>query len=277
MKVFVVISIALQLSVAATPSADSTWLLIDDFESKTLTKWQLADTDNQTKPRIENPQVTILKADGSNHYLLKKPAADGIIGNRKALTFKALPQAVAVGKTYTFYTRLLVEKFPNNHAFGLSNLGPDGIKQNGYNAFEPILRVTDKAESNGFKNDGTLMVKVDSDDKYRQYHNVKNVNTNESAEPMMPGTWYQVWYVVNNSAAAKGGQTYDVFVQGGEFTEQTQVYRQADFRMKREAPLIYFLANCNTGPVKKPYGNGGLAYDDIYMAEGINLSNPTMQ
>lgn len=277
MKVFVVIFIALQLSVVGSSRADSTWLLVDDFEGNTLTDWQLADTDNQTKPRIENPQVTILTAEESNQYLLKKPAVDGVIGNRKALSFKALPQAVAVGKTYTFYTRILVEKFPNNHAFGLSNLGPDKIKQHGYNAFEPILRVTDKSESDGFKNDGTLMVKVDSNNKYRQYNNIKNLNKNKSAEPMKPGIWYQVWYVVNNSPAAEGGQTYDVFVQGGEFTEQSQVYRQANFRMKREEPLIYFLANCNTGPVKKPYGNGGLAYDDIYMAEGINLSNPTIR
>jgi hypothetical protein len=52
------------------------------------------------------------------------------------------------------------------------------------------------------------------------------------------------------------------------------VYKNAKFRMKREQPLIYFLANANTGPAKKPYGNGGLKYDDLYMSRGINLSNP---
>ena len=45
--------------------------------------------------------------------------------------------------------------------------------------------------------------------------------------------------------------------------------------MKREQPLLSFVANCNTGPAKQPYGNGGLAYDDIYMSNGINLTNPT--
>ena len=70
------------------------------------------------------------------------------------------------------------------------------------------------------------------------------------------------------------GQQYNVYVQGGEFKTQTLVYKNAKFRMKRELPLIYFLANCNTGPLKKPYGNGGLKYDDLYMSRGINLSSP---
>ncbi len=70
------------------------------------------------------------------------------------------------------------------------------------------------------------------------------------------------------------GQQYNVYVQGGEFKNQTLVYKNATFRMKRERPLSYFLANCNTGPHKNPYGNGGLRYDDIYMIKGVNLTNP---
>lgn len=82
---------------------------------------------------------------------------------------------------------------------------------------------------------------------------------------------------MNNDNIQNDGQSYDVYIQGGEFSEQTLVYKQADFRMKRAKPLIYFLANCNTGPKKKPYGNGGLAYDDIYMSKGINLTNPIQE
>lgn len=255
-------------------ATQSPWLLIDDFEQDQLTGWEKADTQNKTKPLVQNPQITEIRNEANNQYLIKKPAADGIVGNRKALTFKALPQAVDVGETYTFYTRLLVESFPNNHAFGISNLKPEEIKKQAYNAFEPTLRVTDKAESNGFKNDGTLMVKIDSDDKYRQYSNIQNYGDGVSAKPMVEGQWYQIWYVVNNDVVANGGQTYDVYVQGGEFAKQTLVYKSAAFRMKRELPLIYFFMNTNTGSPKKPYGNGGLAYDDLYMSKGLNLSLP---
>lgn len=51
-----------------------------------------------------------------------------------------------------------------------------------------MLRVTDKAESDGFINDGALMVKVDSDNKYRQYRSIQNYSTNQSAKPMQENT-----------------------------------------------------------------------------------------
>ncbi|AMJ94161.1 hypothetical protein AVL56_07470 [Alteromonas stellipolaris] len=275
----------------------SPWLVIDTFNKESLNGWQLADTQNDTKPYVENAQVTEIKfhdaladsgatlgkgtdtntsptlPNANNGYLIKKPAADGIVGNRKALSFKALPVPVNVGDTYTFYTKIRVERFPNNHAFGISNMHAADIIKHGYNAFEPTLRVTDKYESNGYKNDGSLMVKIDSTDKYRQYASVKNAD-NKISQPLTVGEWYEIWYVVNNATVENGGQVYSVYVKGGEFSQQTLAYENANFRMKRELPLIYFLANSNTGPIDKPYGNGGLAYDDIYMSEGVNLSTP---
>jgi len=44
--------------------------------------------------------------------------------------------------------------------------------------------------------------------------------------------------------------------------------------MKRAEPLKHFMAICNTGSKKSPYGNGGVGYDDIYMASGVDLSTP---
>lgn len=253
-------------------TSPSTWLLIDDFEASVLDRtWQKRDTRNDTSPYIPNPQITkIVKDDlSNNNFLIKKPAAEGILGNRKALTFKQLPQAVAVGEVFTFFTRINIEYFPNNHVFGLSNLDAEGIKNHDYNALEPSIRITDKFESSGFKNDGTIMVKID-----KGYSNIQNYEKNQSAKPAQTDVWYDIWYVVNNATLAKGGQIYDVYIRGGEFSKQTLVYKKASFRMKRELPLIYFMMNTNTGPVEKPYGNGGLRYDDIYMAKGIKLSSP---
>lgn len=254
----------------------SQWLVIDNFEQESLQGWTKADTKNNTNPFTENPQVTELRTEISdesqsagNHFMIKKPAIDGLVGNRKALTYKALPVAVNVGETYTFYSRISVEYFPNNHAFGISNQLPKGIEKLGYDAFEPTLRVTDKAESSGIKNDGALMVKIDG-----AYSNVQNYAEQRSAKPLVEGLWYEIWTVVNNSVVLDGGQSYDVYVKGGEFSTQTLVYKNAQFRMKREEPLISFLMNCNTGSHKKPYGNGGLQYDDLYMAKGVNLTSP---
>lgn len=259
--------------VNANTQNKSPWIRIDDFESPDpLENWTLADTRNDTNPRIENPQITEIRTeDGNqNHYLIKKPAAEGIIGNRKALSYRLLPVAVEVGETYTFYVRFNVEYFPNNHVFGLSNLDSEGINLNDYNAFESTLRVTDKRESDGTKNDGTLMVRVNGG-----YAKIRNEQSGRNAEPLQTDTWYEIWLVVDNRRGDIGGQTYDVYLRGGdEFPQQQKVFNKADFRMKRELSLIYFLANCNTGPVDNPYGNGGLNYDDLYMAPGRVLSTP---
>ena len=264
--------VALGVLLIGSAEARADWLLIDDFEmEESLPGWQNADVDNQTDPKVENPQVTeIVRGDADNQFLIKKPAAEGIVGNRKALSYLALPAPVPVGETWTFYTRINVEYFPNNHVFGITNQGPDGIEKLAYDALEPSLRVTDKWESDGTTNDGALMVRLGGG-----YANIRNEREDRSARPMSPGTWYEVWYVVNNDKASAGGQTYDVYVRGGdEFPEQQKVFSNADFRMKRELPLTYFMANCNTGPADRPYGNGGLRYDDLYMAPGLELGTP---
>ena len=261
-------------SVTDVDGADNnnTWIKIDDFEqAEQLVGWHKADTKNDTAPYVKNPQITEVKTEhNGNRYLLKKPAADGVIGNRKALSYKALPVVVKLGETFTFYTRINVESFPNNHVFGISNMGPQDIQKHDYNAFEPSLRITDKAESNGLKNDGTLMVKVE-----KGYQKIQNYYANTPAKPLEPGQWYEIWYVVNNAKKDNGGQSYSVYIRGGsEFNHQTLVFKNATFRMRREKPLIYFLTNSNTGPQIKPYGNGGLLYDDLYMAKGVLLSTP---
>ena len=79
---------------------------------------------------------------------------------------------------------------------------------------------------------------------------------------------------MNNAPQELGGQTYDLYVRGGEFAAQQKVFSDAVFRMKREAALKYFITISNTGPHDKPYGNGGVRYDDIYMTLGENFSSP---
>ena len=251
----------------------SPWVLVGDFESGALpVGWTNVDTQNETDPFVPNPQVTEIRAEAGtgNHYLLRKPAAEGVVGNRKAISFAPLPTAIPIGETHTLYTRVLVEYFPNNHSFGLSNLNATDIPDAGYDAFEPMIRITDKAESDGTKNDGTLMVLSG----YKTYAKIVNPVTGQAANPMDAGTWYEIWTVINNAAADAGGQSYDLYVRGGEFAEQQKVFSGAVFRMNRETPLTHFMAITNTGSKKSPYGNGGVGYDDIYMSLGRQLSSP---
>ncbi len=251
----------------------SPWLLVDNFESEDgLQHWTNIDTQNETDPHVPDPQVTEIRSEPGtgNRYMLRKPAAEGVVGNRKAIGFVPLPKPVALGETWTFFTRINVEHFPNNHSFGLGNVPAPDIPRYGYDAFEPMIRITDKPESDGYKNDGTLMVL--SGDK--AYSKIVNPETGKSARPLEPGRWYELWYVVNNAAPEAGGQRYDVYLRGGEFAAQALVFDGAQFRMQRSLPLTRFMAISNTGPHRSPYGNGGVRYDDIYMAQGRVLSSP---
>ena len=269
------------LVVAYSPlqAKENKWSLVDNFQEskKSLSaQWHIRDVQNETIPFVESPQVAEIKQEpnSSNRYYLKKAAQNGVIGNRKALSYIRLAREIKVGEIATFYTRIMVESFPNNHSFGLSNQTPSNIDTLSYNAFEPMLRITDKTESNGLINTGALMIIRASLNGKAQYQDVNNEQKNQPAQPLQVGEWYEVWYVVNNQTKANGGQRYSVYMRGGEFEKQQRVYQNAEFRMQREADLQYFVTISNTGPQKQPYGNGGLAFDDIYMTEGIVLNRP---
>lgn len=271
--IFALYILLLQACVAANKAPSQSWVLVDDFENTASSQaWMHIDRQNETDPFVPDPQIaeTRKEAGVDNSYLLRKPAVDGVVGNRKAISYRALPESIPLGQTYTLYTRVNVEAFPNNHSFGLSNLGADDIADAGYDMFEPMIRLTDKAESDGSKNDGTLMVLSG----YKTYAKIENPLTGKSAQPLTPGTWYEIWAVINNALKAEGGQTYDLYVRGGEFASQQQVFSGGVFRMNRDMPLTGFMAIANTGPKKQPYGNGGVRYDDIYLAEGTVLTTP---
>ena len=261
-------------AVHETPESIQTeWLRVSDFDqTDALKDWTNIDVQNETNPFIPNAQVTEVRSEAGTHnkYMLRKPAVDGVVGNRKALGFMPLPEAIQMNETYTLYTRINVEYFPNNHSYGLSNLAAASIPDKNYDAFEPMIRITDKAESDGSKNDGTLMVSTG----HKTYGKITNPVTGLSAKPLEPGIWYEVWAVINNGAADAGGQTFDIYLRGGEFSSQKLVYSGARFRIQRNAPLTSFITISNTGSKKQPYGNGGIGYDDIYIAKNRVLSTP---
>lgn len=248
------------------------WMLVDDFESG-LEHWTHIDVENNTDPFVPDPQVAEIRVDAKtdNHYLITKPAEDNVVGNRKAIGFTPLPVPVAVGDTYTFYTRFSVEYFPNNQSFGLTSVSAAEIPEHDYNSFEVMIRVTDKMENNGYKNDGALQVLGGGE---MRYSNIINPETGKSAQPLQTNEWYEVWYVVNNAPSEEGGQRYDLYIRGGEFASQQRVFENAVFRIGRVQPLQNFMTICNTGPHDQPYGNGGVRYDDIYMTPGRELSSP---
>ena len=63
----------------------SPWLLVDDFESGLeLQDWVNIDAQNDTDPHVPSPQISEIRVDANtgNRYMIRKPAADGVVGNR---------------------------------------------------------------------------------------------------------------------------------------------------------------------------------------------------
>ena len=89
--------------------------------------------------------------------------------------------------------------------------------------------------------------------------------------------WYRFWAVVDNAS-----DTWGLYVQGGDYTVPTRVDREDDggtvfgFRNGSDTlPLARFLIR---SPVQGVWNGaeGGFWLDDIYLASGLNLSDPTL-
>ena len=56
------------------------WQLVADFEAESaLQNWTLIDAQDETDPFVPYPQIADIYGEGGNQYLLRKPAADGIV------------------------------------------------------------------------------------------------------------------------------------------------------------------------------------------------------
>jgi hypothetical protein len=99
--------------------------------------------------------------------------------------------------------------------------------------------------------------------------NVRDGGTFRALDTWLDNTWYDVWMVVNNAS-----NTYQVFMQGGNLAEQTQLDAGAlttfGFRNGAAAnPLVQFLLRTGNNHIGASY------VDDIYLdTTGVNLDLP---
>lgn len=97
---------------------------------------------------------------------------------------------------------------------------------------------------------------------------------NQAAGEFLARTWYKIWAVIDNTA-----DTTEVFIQGGNYAEQTQVAATATgntsfvFRNSGSGPvandLIRFFVKCGSAATPGP-----ALLDDIYLATGRDLTDP---
>jgi hypothetical protein len=233
---------ALILAAFGAFSAHAQFQLIDNFQSATL-----GDLDKQNG-WTATPAVVLVEADPGQ-------AANRVASFGAGAGSGYLPLSIPQGTTATLFFRAFsVEDTGGLDWFaGMSDVAISGI--GAFADYEAQLGVA------GAQSHDKLKVRDGS-------------GGNADSEEFILQTWYKVWVVIDNAA-----DTYEVFMQGGALTNQTQVDRDSNantlfvFRNSAAGPvannLIRFFALTSTSHFSP------MLLDDIYLSSGKNLNDPT--
>jgi hypothetical protein len=83
-------------------------------------------------------------------------------------------------------------------------------------------------------------------------------------------TWYETWFVLDSTT-----QTYDAYIKGGDWAEQTQIVTGAAFRKQGTDPQNRFYMRMSTGDIANPKSVDKVLIDDLTVdTTGENLTTP---
>ncbi len=227
-------------------NAASGFTLIEDFENRTLAPviYQGDWTGLFQHDRVVDDTTTFEGGRTNNKTLL-------LIRNNQALSF---PLLVPQGTTGTLFFRAASTTWSREEiTIGLSDKIVPGYAVSG--DFEPeIVRSTGASLANkmiGVRDGGV------------SYASLAN---------FLSDVWYKIWLVADNSA-----DTWKLYIQGGEYPTPTPVVNgtTSTFAFRNGVAnndLIRFLLRI-AGTSRSV---GGFWLDDIYLAAGENLSDPTL-
>ncbi|MEM6820830.1 MAG: PEP-CTERM sorting domain-containing protein [Verrucomicrobiota bacterium] len=227
---------SLLISITLYGTGNAQFVLVDDFNS--LTTGGI------------NGQNGWVSDTATFDVIDSSPASptDQALQNGSANTFASVgTSAITQGNTGTLYFRLNASDFASGQSIGLSDTVPT-VQSGAFDTYRPHI---------AFNGTGDFLVRDGGG-----FSTVTNVS-------LATNTWYDFWMVANNSS-----ETWELYVQGGSITTQTQVAVGATttfgFRNTTNADLDSFLM------VRGGGGNGDtVAVDDIYLDNSsINLANP---
>lgn len=160
---------------------------------------------------------------------------------------------IADGSDGTVYFEFAQSDQSNNTAFGTTNVQEIGDPLWRWGIYSALART----------NFGSFDV-FDQEDLGRQ-PGYENVGT------MAAGTWYKLWFHVDNF-----NDMLSVWVQGGEWEEQTLVYSEALFRNFISVDdQIKFLIIQAAGNQQNPTSGQYVYWDNLFVdTTGLNLSDP---
>jgi hypothetical protein len=232
-------------------SAQAAFQVVEDFEGLTLDN--IAGQNGWSASPGSN-EVELDPADGSNQ-VLKVLTESGILN--KAIS------TITQGTTRMLFLRMRFEEH-GEFSFGLSNL----VNPSEYAEFEPELGMAAASAS-------------DPGNEFRVANGLLPTEVYDVLTTLLPGTWYNIWVLVDNTPVVGASGTYQVWLNpdpGGDAQATDQLENSVaesvfGFRTTTGGDLIKFFIK--TGGGFSPI-DGRFYLDDIYLedTDDTNLNNP---
>lgn len=227
------------------------WHLVDHFEGiDPLVSWEI--------PNEAAQSVSIVTEPGGNRYL-RRAASSSSAANANAIIAKRLPFTTQVSKTLTLFFRMRLEGTNLRQSFGASTSNYDDAALYTENDFAPQWRVSP----------GGAVTLYDGPAGTESF--LPATANGTPCPPLQSGVWYNVWLVASNKGVASGGQTWQAFVEGGDYPKPVQLCGTMHFRRQTETPITHFLNIAATGGGT---GNQAVDIDDLHAYDGLNIADP---
>jgi hypothetical protein len=255
----------LLMSLAAfTLTSTADWVLLEDYEDGQFPAGYFnlnIEPDEDTSGGnfiVEDPLDATNKAN-----LILGDTGEISLNNNYNIAVFPLPQEVPEGTTATFYHRHMKGGYQHDVVWGLTGFPPPNPDFGGYYLFEEL----------------TVAIQYSSRYNYNARNDTYYMGVDGANARIWPPdleTWYHTWMVIDLAS-----NTYDLYIQGGTYTEQTMVADNMLFKDTALAPgaltnpLTHMFVFAIVGNLTNPRGVDPFYLDDLYLDySGENLSIP---
>jgi len=251
-----------------TPIA-SGWTVLDDMEDSAFPAWTLTEFEDSYGKLLDR-----IDPEDSTNQVLFIYAETSTLGYTSAVL--PLKDPIADGETGTIYLRYYESNDAREYMFGFSDveITPDG---EGFSAprnwtdFEGSVRMS-PFDTRIDVRDGDAYAHTSADDGL-------------SNAIISSGTWYDIWIVVYNETGTAFDE-YAVYIQGGDYTEQTLLKVEVNTGTEENPVSDYFdtiiFRNGTTDSIKNvfirttgysigPSNSIAVYIDNIAQAPGVAL------
>lgn len=300
MKRLYFLNTALFLVATAGLSAQS-WQLIDDFSDNTFDKWIITASKNVIgeHPWFEDGDEAFLElinpegfpADAALNLETGAYGKPNVYGDTWAIC--PLPINPGDNTDSTFYFQYYQQGGNNAFHIGLTALEAVPLTAEELEAqkADQAGKITKLYSQPGDWGHMNLLFRLVYDNLFDVRDGNKYRLTSYGVESY---TWYEVWMVVHNrdgAFQAPDGDTFEIWIKGGEYTEPTRVMippatafdgngdpnpdkEAAVWRVPSSDPLRYVILASQSGDPLAPNDGDPHLIDDLYITEGVHVETP---